>query len=501
MAPAAPGSAVEITVRTVLEGMPSNARVEGSLHAEGDEHKLEAPFTSGVDARLDLEPGLAWKVKASAEGFWSPEEIVVPSDRTDRVTLELHPVGVVTGTLAVAGQDELPDDLQVKSRFRSVKLVKKDAQSVEGTVDCTVRDADAEKPAGTKSAPRLECRVPAGKLALRIRASGYVSHYFWDRTLEAGEELDLGKLVLRPGASVVGWVETSDEASLTDCEVELVPQLVDSPSPAESARASILKLDEKVDERGFFHFAGIVPGSYSVTARLAGYSPAVVENLVVLENAEAELQDPLVLERPLDLTVRVRPSSDPSGGKWGVMLMPSAGGRPRPTNSPLMGFTDAEGAWTGERLESGQYLLHLMDSRGSTLKTEFLDLTAERTTFIVEVPFVEVTGRITLGDEPLKAKVFIGGVSGAVSVSADSDVEGEYSAVIPERDETWEIDVTAKSPRIFSRMRDVEIEANASGEALLDIELPDTCCVSVPMAGNLASRSRIDGRTGPSLRL
>lgn len=498
-------AAVEVGFRAVVTGKASDEQVRGLLRAAGPggEEALETPFTSGADVWLELEPGTTWRIRATAEGNWSPEVVVVPAAGGDPVTLELHPVGLVTGELRLADQGEVqPNELQLRARFRTAAARDRGRADLEGTVDCTIETR--EQAAGSEPAAglRLRCPVPAGELDLRLRATGHVSHYYWGATVEVGKELDLGVLALERGASVVGWVETADEEPLAPCHVEMVPQLAEAPTAAELARASLLTVRQDVDERGFFHLAGLVPGSYTLTAQHEGYTPARVENLVVLEDAEAELQDPLVLERPLAMTIAVRPPADPSGRPWSMALAPAAAGVP--SGDPMLGRTDAEGRWTQEELRAGSYFLVVTDAHGSRLATEVLDLEPSRTSFTVEVPFVEVEGRVTLGGEPVEGRIFFGGVSGIVSISAKSDEEGNYSAVLPD-EEGWDVDVTSASPRIFSRLRGLEIERDGAGTARLDVELPDTMLEGTvvdeagePVAGARVLVTSITGKTAPA---
>lgn len=80
---------------------------------------------------------------------------------------------------------------------------------------------------------------------------------------------------------------------------------------------------------------------------------------------------------------------------------------------------------------------------------------------------------MTLADEPLEGRLFFGGVSGLVSISAKTDDEGHYSAIVPER-KKWSVDVTASDPRVFRRFGRIDIEPPVGGVSELDIELPDT---------------------------
>ena len=306
---AAAASPIEVRIRP-LPVEPSPSPVEGYLVAapSGDSGAnapagIKTAFTTGRELAIHLEPGLTWKLEARADGFWIPDTIVVPVADQPPLVLKLYPSGTLTGRLELGGRNELPENFAFRTRFREAGATPSDPASLEGETDCTI----------DRETFFFECVVPAGVVDLRLRGTAFVSHYFWDQELPAGQSIDLGKLLLERGASVVGWVETDDDEPLDNCTVEIAPQLGERPTTAQKARESLLKVHKGVDARGFFHLTGLLPGSYALTVQQDGYSPAEIENLLLLENAEAELEDPLVLERPLEMVIDVVPPTDPKG--------------------------------------------------------------------------------------------------------------------------------------------------------------------------------------------
>ena len=468
-----PAAAVEVGFLPVSQE-DETAEVQGTIlltpgasgaAAEPLAGPLTVPFSVGKEVRVDLRQGTSWTVQLVADGYWSPPELVVPTAGAP-IVLRLHPMGKLSGRLAVAG--ERPADLRVRARFRSASAgVRAAAASggIAGTVECRLDDEDA-----------LDCLVPAGELDLRLRASGFVSHYFWKRTVEAGQELDLATLQLEPGASVVGWVETEDDSPLAGSTVELKPQTSEQPSTAEAARASILTLTEEVDEKGFFHVPGLLPGVYLLTAEKPGFVPAQTIRVLVLEATEAELPEPLILARPLQLTLDVLPPADTDGGRWKVTLIESSDGLPA-TEPTAHGTTDSAGRWTQKSLRPGTYLVMISSSMISSstgfLRRQELELAPERTSFVIEIPLFEIAGRVTLGDQPLETYLLFRAPRG-VSVRTRSDEEGKYQVTVPEADE-WRLDVSSHEPLIFHRRRGLEIKpAPGSRTAHFDVELPDT---------------------------
>ncbi|MCP4656150.1 MAG: hypothetical protein GY856_12115 [bacterium] len=457
-------AAVELRFQAVVQG-DAQAPVDGLLTAspavdetiEAAPEPVAVPFTAQEETRIDLRSGMAWKVSMAAEGYWSPETLVVPNASHEPVAVKLYPTATVTGRLEIPGRAELPEDLTLRTRFRSAGSRTAADAALEGTVDCALEEG------------RFDCLHPAGTFDLRLRATGFVSHYLWRQTIEPGATLVAGTLELERGASLVGWVETEDETPVKQCRIELAPEVSGHPTPAEEARSSILKTGADVGEREFFHLTGLLPGSYVLTATMEGFAPTRIPHLLVKEDAEAELRDPVMLLRPLDLTVTVAPSTDPSGGGWVVMLLHTA--ETEPTG---MGRTDADGIWVRKATRPGNYYLQISDSRGARMVFEEIELNRSQTAFLYELRFVEVEGRVTLGEEPLPATLFFGGSKSVVSIEAKADSEGLFSAIIPQK-ESWPVDVMAREPRVFRRLRNLEIIPRPGmGKAWLDIELPDT---------------------------
>lgn len=76
--------------------------------------------------------------------------------------------------------------------------------------------------------------------------------------------------------------------------------------------------------------------------------------------------------------------------------------------------------------------------------------------------------------EPLAASLSFGGRSGAVSIAAESDAEGRFTAQLA-REGEWDVDVVASEPKIFRRLRKVPVSREpGTSRAWVEIELADT---------------------------
>ena len=198
------------------------------------------------------------------------------------------------------------------------------------------------------------------------------------------------------------------------------------------------------------------------------YVAATRQPVVVEADSEIEIEN-LVLLRPLDLELRISPATDMAGESWKLMLLNLTA-----RESAGTGATDPEGRWTLPGLSPGKYLLFVANSLGKRMAEEAIDLAPGQTSFEIELRIVWVDGEVSLGDEPLAAKVTFGGVSGGTSIPMASDEQGRFSGWVP-REGSWDVDVTCDDPPVFRRFRDVEVKTNeATGIAHVELRLPDT---------------------------
>lgn len=452
-----------LSVTLVLNGDPS-------LHGEGFPAKIRAtPISTGGqetlphavkvpgEARLAL-PGSA-QLSLEAEGYWSPKVLVGENDTS--VRMEVWPAGDLAGKVQAPPGVKTPSEISV--RFESSTAPGKAPDFSQQTVVCPISEG------------RWSCRLPAGKLDLRMRARGFISHFRWAAVVPAHGKLDVGTLGLRPGASVVGKVEVSEGAiSPQTCRVELSPARAGLATSSEQGQQhSKLSLSAAVDERGFFHLEGVPPGSYVVTANQPGFAPARIFPISVMATAESEIREPLVLRRPLTLHLSLDPPLDPWNRPWQIRLFSRSS---VPGSLENQGKTEAsgQGKWAKPGLSPGDYSLDVQDSSGSSYAWEDISLDTGSSSLEVTLPLVWVEGKVLLGKEPLAANLSFGGRHGMVRVVLRSDSKGEISGVLP-REGDWEVDIDAESPPVHRRLPRVSVRPVGNGRtAKLEIRLPDT---------------------------
>ena len=406
--------------------------------------------------QVDLAQETSWRLEVKAPGFWAPDVLLTVNEAPREVSVRLVPTVVLRALVEIPAGSDAPTHLNV--RFRSPGRRPDGRRAVDDSVDCPVLQ-------GT-----WRCDVPVGKFDLRLRARGFVSHYFWEREFGPRSTLSLGTLQLVPGASISGWLVTDDDSPLQPgVRVVASPQIHQVVGPRAAARHRSLEVSAPVSDRGFFQLEGLPPGAYVLEAKQEGFVPYSSLPVVLAENSETELDEPLMLSRPSELLVSVDPAVDAKGDAWTLTLV-----SPADTEPVGVGRTDPVGAWSKSALKPGAYILTVTDSSGSRLASEDIIIDGPVIKHWIQIGYVEIDGRVTLGGAPLAAKVAFGGISGRTSIKMDSDEEGRFEGLLP-RAGAWPVDIKSLSADVFRRLRAVDVETRAgSSRASVVIELPGT---------------------------
>ncbi|HEY7216387.1 MAG TPA: carboxypeptidase-like regulatory domain-containing protein, partial [Thermoanaerobaculia bacterium] len=319
------------------------------------------------------------------------------------------------------------------------------------------------------------CEVPAARLDLRIKGEGFIPLYLWGVAVEPAKTRDLGLLRLRRGASVAGWVQSETGEPLPpSVSVELEPESSGVPgSRGEYDRLRSLTLETRTNERGFFQFEGVKPGSYVVTASKEGFAPARRGSIVVREGLQAEILEPLQLAKPLELEVRLDPALDPFGHRWRLRL--SQPDLPGELNEDLWnGTASAEGLWHLAGLAPGSYRLHVLGDSGTRWAAQEIQLEPGRTSVDIEIPLILVKGSVTLGDDPLSATLWFGGRSGSRRIRFQSDDDGRFEGFLPSEG-VWPVDLASDEHDLRQTLDPVEVKVpEGKTYAAVKVRIPDT---------------------------
>lgn len=442
---------------------PSQARLRVSAAAgeNGGERPQAVEVSVPVPGQhvLEVAPGPI-QVTVHTEQFWStPQHTTLGSEGGD-VRLDLWPTAEISGRLRPPNGEAMPP--QVALRFSPATGGAPVAKEPQGKLSCPVAEG------------RFRCHVPAGKMDLRLRAAGFVTHYRWGLSLGLGKPADLGTFALERGASVVGWVGTAGGEPLPkEVAVSLLPAGLATPTrPEEGAQTQLVV--ERVTPRanGFFSFDGIPPGTYQVEARAASYAPAA-EAVPVLANRESELRDPLLLAPPVPFSLVVDPPMDPDGNPWRLTI-----GRLSRYQGSLTERREAviaeHGWWEGAGFSPGTHLVRIARQGGDAVLSREVVIGEEPLPIQLDIPLVKVLGSLQLGREPLAATIWFGGRRGAVKVETASDDEGHFELLLPNPGR-WLVEVAAETPRIRRKLVGVSVpEPRGSAQVEVALRLPAT---------------------------
>jgi hypothetical protein len=427
------------------------------LFASGGEGgSVQATRKGFGDVTLKLGADSVWTLRAAAAGYWT--QPVVMTAATDSVRLVLWPAGRLVGSLAWPPGEDTPEVL--KFRFDPSQPEAKGSVASRGT--CSLQDESR----------RFVCVLPAGKHDLAFRVTGYISHYFWDRTLAPGEERDLGDLLLVPGSSVAGWVETQDGRPFDrTTQVALQPH-----HPSRARQDPAKKLDRfdlttQPNAKGFFHFEGASEGFYSLRATQKGCAEALVDGVEVVAGYESRLSEPLILGPPRELEVRVTPNQDTQGGNWHLKLFEVRKGRGNVTaevSCDDLGFANFSG------LSPGRFRLMVFEEKAERpFHATNLELERAMTFQDIELAVVKVEGTLFLEDEPLSASLLFGGSFGSRSAKLHSDEDGKFEGYLPEEGE-WKVQIESEDPPILTTLAKVEVKRSSGQQvARTTLRLPD----------------------------
>ncbi|NJL28907.1 MAG: hypothetical protein HC897_13955 [Thermoanaerobaculia bacterium] len=236
---------VEVLVSTAGPGTPET-KVECTLRAVNGENTLEWTIKAPWSGVLDVPVEQAWKFSVEAPGFWAPETTLDVAAGARRLELGLHPAGAISGKLQTPEAAEPPPTLLLELASPPARQAERNSTSSPIEVPCPV------------SKGFFICKLPAGRLDLKLQVSGYAPRYLWATEVATGETTDLGTLHLQRGGSVVGWVEVAGPTDEGDTPIVVLepPVMGWKLDPRDASRQALRAASTHADERGFFSSPG-----------------------------------------------------------------------------------------------------------------------------------------------------------------------------------------------------------------------------------------------------
>lgn len=472
------------------------ASVEAAKHCNEPGHVTAIPtvegstpvqlaVTPGEPLRLDLDFTHPWRLAVEVPGCWAPDTLLQPTALPPELVIALWRAGAVTGRLVTERHQEIPATLNV--RLTPAPDPTDAERPPVASITCPVKEA------------RFTCRLPAERLDLRIAAEDFIPEYRWDVVVAPGATRELGEISLERGASLAGWV-VMESSRPERPRVQLVPEVVGGSGTPTGDRLSSRALTADATDRGFFHLRGVAPGSYRLRATATGTGTAERAPVVVEERREHVLDEPLMLEPLAQAVVSVDPPVGPDLQPWTIKLR-----REIPLSSMYQpvkeGPVDEHGVWSQAGLESGRYLVEVLDSNGSSHFRQELDLDSRTRPLAVALSLVPVRGTLRAGELPLSRKVWFERWDG-LRVQMVSDESGALEGVLPEEG-IWKVRIAPVRGRGQRWLEDQVEVVRAKGDtwAEVAIELPATHLVGEvldsdrqPVAGALV---RAYGRARP----
>jgi hypothetical protein len=230
-------------------------------------------------------------------------------------------------------------------------------------------------------------------------------------------------------------------------------------------------VERPVSKSGFLQFTGLAGGTYALEVRQPGLAPARLTEVRVAPREETLLSEPLLLTRPIALELEIVPPLDERGEPWRARVLRRAEDT-RPAAVVFEGQADAAGRFTIADQSPGWFAVTVLDSRGDRVHSEPERQLDASTVHRIELHRTAVEGRVRLGAGPLAASLWFGGKFGTRSVKLESDAEGRFKGILPDKT-FWLVDVEAQEPKMAAQVR-AEVHTDASGRASVAIDLPDT---------------------------
>ena len=454
-----PASVVELEIHSVVAGGRALTGRAWLEREGGQEGPREVPVVAGVAPELKLEPG-TWNLRVDIPGYWGFLQglNVRPGDPRRSWDIALWPLARVAGEVVLAEpKGQMPKS--VEAEFHPPPHQPLTAEAPIGRAKC---DVDA--------GGRVACELPAARLDLAIRAPGFVPVYRWGFEVPAKGRPTVGRLVLRRGASLSGFVVWESGAAIGEAWVSIEPYAgpgCDPQGVGQRLRGTARRT--RVDGRGFFQVADLAPGLYRVRAEQVGLVPAGSSPLEVRAQEEARLLEPLELRRPTALELTLAPAVDWRGEPWRIKVSQGEGSAPE-----FDGTVPASGSITVRGRAPGEYWLTVWDSIGTQFHADLQpqEIAPGGSQRELELQVVHVEGEIRRGKRPFAGRLYFGGRLGAQHALFEADEDGRFAGVLP-RAGDWAVEVEDGEGGPWGRLW-ASVEADRHGQASVSLHVPGT---------------------------
>jgi hypothetical protein len=422
----------------------------GTVVLRDGSEELTITITDGV-ARFSGDAARPWDMELRAPGFWSPLQRLASSLDVWRTT-QVRGKFVVEKGASVKDGDALPEKFTV---------VLESPFAARGTK--IARDTKVECPLAADGS--WDCPLPAALLDLTIRAKGFIPHYLWDTKLSTAAPTKVGTLTLRRGGSFVAWLDRDTVAALQKPATARLVRMAAASGPEATRRLLAPVAEATFNKRGAVQLAPVPPGTYALEISAPGFATSRTERIEILARSESSFRQPIHLDPPLDLRFTLTPPRDADGRSWELSV-----GRRNAMNAWSQSIDSPEiepGVFAVKEQAPGEYSVLVLDKNDNEVDYRTVTIQgAADADQRIELSLVGISGVVTLGDEPVPAKLLFGGTSGAQKIRSAADAEGRFNVTLP-RTGRWLVEATGDD---VMSVLNVDVVAGKQ----LAIALPDT---------------------------
>lgn len=379
---------------------------------DGDELRLAVPDSEGL------------LVEFQAQGCWLPS-VNLQGDASEIVVRRWR-------ATTLSGQLDAPRLRDIKRLNATVTVA--GADGAESLQDCEVEGAN------------WKCSVPAARFSIVLATPGLAPRHFWDIDGNSGA-VSLGSVDFRPGSTISGSVAFESQSELKDAFVELYEEGLGRERAL--ARAPL--------SGSHFEFSGIAPGVYRVIARAKGASPTRSAPISTTSGSSRDAGQ-LTLQELSTLKTLVTPSVDDSQRPWRLRLE-RLDVRTDRTTLVAEELIDPTGWWERSGLESGAYVLSIVDVGGGILRRDRVEVSPGMAPLPVDVQLIPIRGTLAVGGEYFAGDLTFQstGLSSGKRVSMKSDKDGAFRGHLP-HEGTWNVRVQWPDRRTHIIKRGVDVK-------------------------------------------
>ena len=408
--------------------------------------RVTVPFASLAQSHdVVALAGGQWEITTESSRCFAPTVIVDASSSSD---LPVWPAAEIHGTI-----ESKLNHTQLRAEFR-LPAVGHEEHPQRFSAACEANET------------RWSCRMPAGRLELRLELEHHAPRYI-SLTLEPGETRDFGVVRFEPGGSVAGRITPAERHEETVVELKRESE---GPSSIPTTKQPFRRVVLRKSSDGFFQFTGVSPGNYHLTASRPGWSSADVKALRLDRDTEIFLEAPVMLKRRSVIDVFISPPLSLDGEPWIVRLDQGTGLAPdKPLAESAASFS---GEWRNEVPAPGKYALSVIDRSGARFLQVTVEASMQPSARFLTIDKIHVRGVVMLGAMPFPSRLIFTDNEGSANITLRTGTTGTFDGILP-HDGQWNVQVWNVTDTYYIRAVEVKLKRAPDQDlAEVVVELP-----------------------------